>query len=177
MAEIATLARPYAEALFKASASDLTQTQSWLDAFALIASDAVFLTFAANPRVAADQVRDIFLESLQFTPPRQALNFLQVLIENRRLSVLPEIASQFRGLKNAAQGISDAVIYSAFPIEGDAFAELVRLLEKRFECARLNCRLEIDSSLIGGVRVIVGDEVFDASVLSRLSQMKAVLTA
>ena len=98
------------------------------------------------------------------------------MIENGRLSVLPEIASQFRALKNALGGVSDAVVYSAFPIEGAALTDLAVLLEKRFG-RKLNATVRIDASLIGGVRVVVGDQVLDTSVKARLEQMKVALTA
>jgi F-type H+-transporting ATPase subunit delta len=99
-----------------------------------------------------------------------------VIVENGRLNALPEIAAQFQTLKNSAQGVNDAVIYSAFPIDGAALADLVALLEKRF-ARKLNSTVQIDESLIGGVRVVVGDEVLDTSVRARLDQMKAALVA
>jgi len=89
---------------------------------------------------------------------------------------LPEIASQFRALKNAQGGTADAIVHSAFPIEAAALADLSGTLEKRFG-RKLNVSVVIDASLIGGVRVVVGDEVLDTSVKARLEQMKAALTA
>jgi len=98
------------------------------------------------------------------------------VIENGRLSALPEIAAQFRALKNAQSGSSDAVVYSAFPIEGAALADVSNMLEKRFG-RKLNVSVELQSELIGGIRVVVGDEVLDTSVKARLEQMKVALTA
>jgi F-type H+-transporting ATPase subunit delta len=68
------------------------------------------------------------------------------------------------------------VIHSAFPIEGAALADVVASLEKRFG-RKLNPRVNVDPELIGGVRVVVGDEVLDTSVKARLEQMKVALTA
>jgi F-type H+-transporting ATPase subunit delta len=110
------------------------------------------------------------------TLPAAAQNFLRLAIENRRLVALPEIASQFRALKNAQGGTADAIVHSAFPIDAAALADLSGTLEKRFG-RKLNVSVEIDSSLIGGVCVVVGDEVLDTSVKARLEQMKAALTA
>jgi F-type H+-transporting ATPase subunit delta len=101
---------------------------------------------------------------------------LRTVIDNGRLSALPEIASQFRALKNAKTGSSDAVVYSAFAIDGAALAELAVTLEKRFG-RKLNVLVEIEPALIGGVRVVVGDEVLDTSVKARLEQMKVALIA
>jgi F-type H+-transporting ATPase subunit delta len=106
----------------------------------------------------------------------QAKNFLRAVIDNGRLSALPEIASQFRALKNAKSGSSDAVVHSAFPIDGAALADVAATLEKRFG-RKLNVTVELQPELIGGIRVVVGDEVLDTSVKARLEQMKVALTA
>jgi len=98
------------------------------------------------------------------------------VIDNGRLSVLPEIATQFRALKNAQKGSSDAVVYSAFPLDASALAGVSSALEKRFG-RQLNLSVELQPELIGGIRVVVGDEVLDTSVKARLEQMKVALTA
>jgi F-type H+-transporting ATPase subunit delta len=176
MAELATIARPYAEALFKAARADLNGAAVWVDEFAEIARNAQFQQFADNPKVSAEQVMDLISVVARTDLPEQAKNFLGALIENGRLSVLPEIALQFRALKNAQSGSSDAVVYSAFPIDGAALAEIAATLESRFG-RKLNVKVELEPALIGGIRVVVGDEVLDTSVKARLEQMKVALTA
>ncbi len=176
MAEIATIARPYAEALFKASIADLAGTAVWLDEFAMMAGNPQLQQFADNPKIAASQVFDLITGLSKAALPAAGRSFLQTVIDNGRLSALPEIATQFRALKNARSGSSDAVVHSAFPVEGAALAGLAAVLEKRFG-RKLNLSVALDASLIGGVRVVVGDEVLDTSVKARLEQMKAALTA
>lgn len=180
MAELATIARPYAEALNSAAAETGANARELADQFdvlAQITSNPDLRQFADNPKVRADQVFEVVVGALgtvQLSP--LVANLLRTMIENDRLVALPEAAQQFRALVNASTGISDAVVYSAFPIEPAALADLVGTLERRFG-RKLNATVEIDPSLIGGVRAVVGDEVFDASVKARLDQMKAVLTA
>ena len=176
MAELATIARPYAEALFKASSSDLSGTAAWLDELAAIAANPQLQQFADNPKVQAPQVFEVVAGVAKTALTAHAQNFLKTVIENGRLAVLPEIAAQFRALKNASSGSSDAVVYSAFPIEGAPLAELAATLEKRFG-RKLNVSVSLEPALIGGVRVVVGDEVLDTSVKARLEQMKVALTA
>ena len=176
MAELATIARPYADALFKASLADLESTATWVNQLKDIAANAQLLQFADNPNVRADQVFDLILGLTKPAVPEMAKNFLRTVIANGRLSALPEIASQFRMLKNAKSGSSDAVVYSAFDIDNAALAGLKVTLEKRFG-RQLNVTVALQPDLIGGIRVVVGDEVLDSSVKARLEQMKVALTA
>ena len=176
MAELATIARPYAEALFKAQASDLAGTAAWLDELAAVADNEQLQQFADNPRVTEQQVFDLISGVVRSALPEAGKNFLRLVIENRRLAALPVVAQQFRALKNAQSGTADAVVFSAFPIDASALADLSATLEKRF-ARKLNVSVQLDESLIGGIRVVVGDEVLDTSVKARLEQMKAALTA
>ncbi|MDH1703113.1 MULTISPECIES: F0F1 ATP synthase subunit delta [Comamonas] len=179
MAELATIARPYAEALFKASAdkgADLGSTVAWVEELAAIAADPQLRQLADNPNVSKTQVFDLIAGVAKSALPEAARNFLRVILENGRLDALPEAAAQFRSLVNSKSGSSDAVVFSAFPIADAALAELGASLEKRFG-RKLNLTVKPDDSLIGGVRVVVGDEVLDTSVKARLEQMKAALIA
>jgi F-type H+-transporting ATPase subunit delta len=176
MAELATIARPYAEALFKASLSDLDGTAVWLDELAVIAGHPKLLQFAENPKITVGQVFDLVMDVVKDPLPDMARNFLRTVIENGRLAVLPEMAAQFRGLKNAQGGASDAVVYSAFPMDDAVLLDVTAMLESRF-ARKLNVSVKLDRALIGGIRVVVGDEVLDTSVKARLEQMKVALTA
>lgn len=175
MAEIATIARPYAEALFKAAAEDAARMTEELGALAAVSADERLLQFADNPKVDGQQVFDVIV-GVAGSMSQATQNFLRTVLDNGRLAALPEIAAQFRALVNARSGISDARIESAFPIEPAALDEVVSVLEKRFG-RRLNASVEVRPELIGGIRVVVGDEVLDTSVSSRLQQMKVALTA
>jgi|SRR5688572_9173991 F-type H+-transporting ATPase subunit delta len=176
MAEIATIARPYAEALFKASSSDLSGTAAWLDQVAAIAANPQLKAFADNPKATVDQVLSVIAGVAGAPLPAAATNFLTTVLENGRFAALPEIAKQFRALANAQSGSSDALVQSAFPIGAAELAQLGTTLEKRFG-RKLQLTVEQDPSLIGGIRVVVGDEVLDTSVKARLEQMKVALSA
>ena len=176
MAELATIARPYAEALFKASGAELDGASAWLNELAAIAGNEPLQRFAGNPSVTAAQTFDVFSGVVQNELPPAGKNFLRTVIENGRIALLPEIASQFRALKNTRAGSSDATVYSAFELGGAALGDLAATLEKRFG-RKLNLKVELEPELIGGVRVVVGDEVLDTSVKARLEQMKMALLA
>ncbi len=177
MAELATLARPYAEALFDvASQGDVKAMSQQVDALALIADNEQLRQFASSPKVGVEQVFDLIASVVKVPLTAPMKNFLRMLIENGRLTVLAEIASQFHVLANASAGVSDATVFSAFPIEAAQLAGVVTTLEKRFG-RRLNVTVQLEPSLIGGIRVVVGDEVMDTSVKAQLEQMRVVLAA
>ena len=175
MAELATIARPYAEALFRSIGSD-TGAVMQLQALAQVARDPGLRQFADNPKVEAQVVFDL-MRSVAESPPGPAVaNLLRAVIDNARLAVLPEIALQYKALVDAKSGLATATVYSPFDIDATALADIVVTLERRFE-RKLTASVVRDSSLIGGIRVVVGDEVLDTSVKARLEQMKAALTA
>jgi len=176
MAEIATIARPYAEALFKASGTDRGALALQVQALADVAGNAQLLQFADDPRVEPSQVVELMRSVLKTPLSDAARNLLGAVIDNGRLSALPEIAAQYHALVNASSGVSDAAIHSAFPIEPAQLPEVVAVLEKRFK-RKLNAHVVIEPELIGGIRVVVGDEVLDTSVRARLEQMRVALTA
>jgi F-type H+-transporting ATPase subunit delta len=176
MAELATIARPYAEALYKASASDAKAVLTWLDELACVAAQDQLQQFAASPNATNEQVYAVVAGVMKSELNQHAQNFIRTVIANSRLAFVPEVATQFRALVNAKSGSSDAVIYSAFSMDAAALAETAQLLEKRF-ARKLNVSVELQPELIGGIRVVVGDEVLDTSVKARLEQMKMALTA
>ena len=173
MAELATIARPYAEALFASLGS---ADSAWLDAIAFVAAQSDMQQYAADPKTKPADVVAILAAAAKVTLDAKAQNFVQVLIDNKRLAALPEIAAQFRSLKNAGAGVSDAQIFSAFALDGQALADAVAVLEQRF-ARKLSAKVTVDPELIGGIRVVVGDEVLDTSVKARLEQMKTALLA
>jgi F-type H+-transporting ATPase subunit delta len=177
MAELATIARPYAEALFRAGGTgDLAGLAGHVQALADVAGNAQLRQFADNPKINAAQVFELMTSVLKTPLPDAAKNLLRAVIDNGRLAALPAIAEQFHALVNARSGVADATIYSAFEISAAQLKDVVAALEKRFG-RKLNPSVTLAPELIGGIRVVVGDEVLDTSVKARLEQMKVALTA
>ena len=181
MAEISTIARPYAEALFRVATEDqgadaLKKWSALVSNMSAVAADPDMRRVMGDPRVSGDQIYGVFMGAVSTEPSAFAQNFVRTLIENDRLSVMPEIGAQFALLVDAKQGVAEAHITSAFAMDERDVADLVAALEKKFEI-RLKPVVEVDPGLIGGVRVVVGDRVLDTSVRSRLDAMKAALIA
>ncbi len=179
MAELSTIARPYADALFDAARADATAAAQWqqaLDSIAALIADPGVASLLSNPQL-SDARRFELLSGLRKQAlPAQVGELLKLIIENGRLVALPEVAAQFRQRLNAAQGVADCVIESAFALSGDELASLLAALSRKFPF-ELKPEVRINPQLIGGVRVTVGDRVLDSSVRARLEAMQSKLTA
>lgn len=179
MAELSTIARPYAEALFETARASGEGLERWLAAVeelaALMAHPQV-AQVVADPKLGDAQVVDLLAGLVKQPLPAAGTNFLDVLVANQRLAALPEVAVQFRRLKNEAEGVADCMIETAFPLGDGEVNELLVALSKRFG-TRLRPTVQVNPALIGGVRIAVGDQVLDNSVRARLNQMQTALTA
>jgi F-type H+-transporting ATPase subunit delta len=181
MAENATVARPYAEALFRVAQAgkESFNLAAWAELVAELAQIGAHpevQAFARNPKASASDIVAAFKALVKTPVNTEANNFLAMLVENGRISLLPEIGAQFLALKNAAEGAADAEITSAFELDAAQVSTLIATLEKKFS-RKLNPVVTVDPALIGGVRVVVGDEVLDTSVRAKLQQMRVALVA
>lgn len=175
MAEELTLARPYAEAAFEL-ARDEKQLDAWEQALArlgLIAQDPAAHDAIGNPRIGPEPLAQLFIDVAGRLTDGQK-NFVRTLVDNERLGVLPEIYRLYLRLKNRHEGVKQAHITSAFPLDDQAIKQLVAELEPHFKC-KLETTVSVDPELIGGVRIAVGDEVIDASVRGKLAAMTTAL--
>ena len=176
MAENLTIARPYAEAVFS-SADASGKLQAWsqaLQRLAMIVSDADMHNAIGDPKVGPEQLYGLVAAGTGDALNAEAQNFVRVLIENDRLAVLPEIATLFESLKNDREGVIEAQIKSAFPVDDAALAQLVSDLERRFK-RKVRPQVTVDRALIGGALITVGDEVIDGTVRGRLASMVSAL--
>ena len=183
MAELSTVARPYAEALFGAANHDKAKLEAWAQQIKVLADIAEMPDVKdtmGDPRIEDAQRGSILLgvsAGLTKAQVDQAVhNFIDLLVANDRLLLLPQISVQFRALKDKAEGIAEAIISSAFPMSDEQVADLIKLLEPKFGL-KLKPHVIIDASLIGGVRVVVGDQVLDTSVQAQLQRMRDKLAA
>jgi F-type H+-transporting ATPase subunit delta len=179
MAELSTIARPYADALFetaRASGEGLEQWLAVVEELAALMSHPEVAQLVADPKLGDTQVVDLLASLVKQPLPATGTNFLKLLVANQRLVVLPEVAVQFRTLKNQAEGVAECLIETAFPLADGQVNELVAALSTRFG-TKLRPTVQVNPALIGGVRIAVGDQVLDSSVRARLNQMQTALTA
>jgi F-type H+-transporting ATPase subunit delta len=175
MAETATIARPYAEAAFRL-ARERQALAAWSEALvrlSQVASDPAAAALIGNPNVAAAEVEGLFRAAA--VSDAELASFIHILSENGRLACLPEISVQFENMKRADAGVKEGTIYSAFPLDDGQVSDLKAALEKRF--GRLQLAVALSPELIGGVKVVVGDQVLDTSVSGKLVTMRAALNS
>ena len=176
MAENLTLARPYADAAFQLAkgASALPAWSQALGKLAAVSATAAMQECISDPRLAPDQLTNLFVGVAGDGLAAEQQNFVRVLVDNDRLQVLPEIAELFEELKNTHEGVREAVVESAFPLDAAATAGIVADLEKKLGC-KIQATVTVVPELIGGVRIAIGDEVIDASVSGKLAAMAIAL--
>ena len=193
MSELSTLARPYAEAVFRMAQgeNDLAGWSSRITLLAMIVSDAQVRRLNADPAMAADHVASLVIdvagaydsarasvrsgsESFRASLGERGANFVKVLAENDRLSVLPEISAQFETLKANAEGTIEATISSAQELTQAQIDDLVAGLKAKFNRA-VTVQVAVDPELIGGAVIAIGDKVIDGSVKGRLQRMSFAL--
>ena len=176
MAESVTIARPYAQAVFRLARENkaLAAWSNRLQRLVAIAQDPQMTNVVGNPKFSAGQVADLFV-SLSGEPDSQELaSFVGVLAENERLDVLMQIQEIYEQLKGEDEGVKDALVSSAYPLDDVQLKNLMSQLETHFG-SKLQPRVELDAALIGGVKVAVGDQILDASVRGKLDAMATAL--
>ena len=176
MAENATIARPYAEAAFAIAdaGGTLARWAQALDVMAEMAAHPEIRAAIGNPRLTDDQLFGLFASLTGDALADDVQQFVRSLVENGRLTLLPEIRDLFQKRKNGREGVVDALVNTAFELDPAQTAGLVADLERRYQ-RRVNPLVTVDPGLIGGVRVTVGDEVIDSTVRGHLAAMAAAL--
>ena len=178
MAELLTLARPYAKAAF-AFASEQGATDNWSNALQVLSAavqDEAFSAYLNRPELTPAEQVSIFAKVLGENQTQAVSNFLTLLADNARLALLPEIEAEYELLKSQNNNTVDVVIESAFPLTSVQEQLLTHALEKKFNAA-VNVSVEVNPALIAGVVIRAGDQVIDDSALNKLEKMRTRLLA
>ena len=176
MAEITTIARPYAEAILK-RAAETDSFPAWSDALQLmaaIASDETMAEVIAGAQFSRAQVAELFNEVGGDKLNQEAKNLVKLLAENGRLGVLPEIAALYEIARAEAEGSIDAEIISAYPVTDEQRNKIAASLKARMG-KEINLSVTIDESLVGGAIIRAGDMVIDGSVSGKLEKLASTV--
>lgn len=185
MITYATIARPYANALFRIAEleKNLSEWSKMLSEMAKLVMYPDVKNFIQNQSLTCEEISSTFLlilrnavniQVIKHVLNKHVINLVNILVENNRLMLLPEIVRQFHILKNLKQGVKDIKIISAFTLSDIELKNIINLLEKKF-LYKLNYTVKIDKKLIGGFCVLMDDQVLDMSIRARLQNLHTAL--
>ena len=177
MAETVTIARPYAEAAFRLAReqSALDRWSQMLHLLEIVVQNESIARGIGDPNFTNRQLENLVLGVCGEQLDGAGRNFVQVLVSNDRLGVVPAIRVLFEDLKREQEGILEAQITSAFALDDEQQSRLVRRLEAKYQ-RKVSAQVSVDPQLIGGVKIVVGDKVLDATVRGKLDAMAVALT-
>ena len=172
MAEAITIARPYAAAVFRLAKEKnaLARWSEMLSFLSLLAQDSRVQAFIDDPKLDAEELERLFLQLGGENIDAEAGNLIKLLVEYRRLAVLPEIAAAFEQLKAEDEGSLEAEIIAAAQPSEAQVASVVKQLQARFG-KTIDAHVKLDPALIGGLKIVIGDTVIDASVRGQLQEL------
>jgi F-type H+-transporting ATPase subunit delta len=176
MAELVTIARPYAAAAF-AHAKEQGQLAQWSDMLTFVVGvyrDPQLQAALQNPELTRAGAERILLAVCGEKIDAAARNLLSLVARNDRLEALPAIQELYEELKADHENLVEAQIDSAFPLTDEQVRAMVQRLEARTK-RRVKPQVSVVPELIGGVRVKIGDDVWDASVRGQLDNLAAAL--
>ncbi len=181
MADMSTVARPYARAAFELAQSKKGGLKRWsemLQLVALVASDKSMRAALASPSLddtaKADLLVEICGELAAGSVTKEGRNFVKLLAERGRLVAISDIATIFERLRADAERTIHAQVLSAFEIDADQRAKIAKGLKERLN-REIDLEVAVDESLIGGAIIRAGDLVIDGSVRGQLAKLATVL--
>ncbi len=172
MAELITLARPYARAVFETALQD-GALDKWSDMIALsaaVSGEAEVSSLLSSPSLSCEQIAEAFIAVCGDALDDKARNFVSLLAENKRLVLLAEISTLFENLKANQEMSVDVEITTAFEISSGVSNKLAQALKGRLN-REILLATNVDKSLIGGAVIRAGDNVIDSSVRGKLSKL------
>jgi|SRR5690606_29550369 len=178
MAELTTIARPYAKAafLFARETNALAEWESMLGVAAAVAEDAAMRAWLEQPKLNGEQKAEAFVEVCGDALNESGRNFIAQLAEYGRLSLLPAIFELYHAFVAAQESFTDLELVSAYTLEDAEVERLVGSLKQRLG-REVRVTQQVDESLIGGVLIRAGDTVIDGSVRGRLARLAEQLNS
>lgn len=176
MAEAITIARPYAQAAFD-EARGLDDLKGWSDILQSLAQAVInpeIHAIITSPRAVKNQLVELMLALCGDKVSETQRNFIKLLVESQRLSLLPEIVMLFEIMRAEAEQNVDVVVTSAFDLSETQKQTITAALKKRMgREIKLSC--ETDRKLLGGIIIRAGDKVIDGSARTHLSELANAL--
>ncbi len=176
MSELSTLARPYAEAIFKRSLETKPESKwsDMLEFLSVVISDPEMAAVIANPKVSQEQLTSLLLEICQDQLNEEGVNLLKLLIQNDRLIISPQISVLYEAFKAEHEGYVDVEVISAYSLTKEEKNQFATTLKKKLD-KKVHITTSVDKNLIGGFIARAGDKVIDGSIKGQLQQLAKIL--
>ena len=176
MSDNYTYSRPYAEAAFKIALEENT-IDLWSDSLRILSaviSDGEIKAILANPKIESHQCISLLSSFLSDSSDKNIVNFIKLLMENKRIFFINEISEIFEEIKSKHNKVLIAEVESSYKLTSDQLESLTKLLENKFK-SDFKVEEVVNADLIAGIRVKVNDHVIDLSLQNKLEQMKQQL--
>jgi F-type H+-transporting ATPase subunit delta len=172
MAEFATIARPYAHAIFSlAQETDaLDKWSSMLGLLSVLVQEPEIKNLLQGHRLEKAKVADLVFKICDGQLDSGSENLVKILANNHKLILMPEISRQYEALKASAQGYVSVEVVSTYAVKPNQQQQITNALKTRLG-KEVQINLSIDHKLLGGWLIRIGDQVLDLSVRGRLAQM------
>ena len=179
MAELHTLARPYAKAVFELAqeAGALPRWSQTLKTLSAVVSDVRVSSLLSDPRLSRSEVVGLLAQALgEQQDAAQGRNLLGLLAENKRLAALPAIAEEYETLRAAAEHRVDVEITTATAVAEAQQQALIGAIRKRL-ALEVDVTWKTDGALVAGAVIRAGDLVIDGSVAGELAHLRQAVAA
>ncbi|ANU27479.1 F0F1 ATP synthase subunit delta [Planococcus versutus] len=127
-----------------------------------------------SPKLSADKRTNLINQVFNGANPF-VVNTLQLMAERKRLNEVGSMADEFVALSNTAQGIEDAIVYSTRPLTEEERASVSSVFAKKMGKQSLRIENILDPSLLGGLRIQIGNRIYDSSVSTKMARLKRQL--
>jgi len=176
MAELSTLARPYAKAVFELARDEkkLADWSALLAGLATAVRDKQVAAAIGHPAIGHGQLADVLIQVMGAKTTEQEKNLLRLLSEYDRLKLAPMLAQQFEALRAEHERRVDVQIVSAAPVDAAQQKALVDAVKKKLD-RDVNVEWKVDPSLIAGAQIRAGDTVIDGSISGELARLRQAL--
>jgi len=178
MAELSTLARPYAKAAFQAavSAGDVQAWSTMLSVASSVAEQEKVVELLSNPNLTGAQQAQTFVDVCGDSLNEAGQNLVSVLAENKRISLLPQIFEQFEHLKAELEKAVDVEIISAYEVTDETKQKLTQALKAKLD-KDVRVTTSVDSTLLGGAIIRAGDLVIDGTLTGKLAKLAEAMNS
>jgi len=178
MAELTTIARPYAKAAFETADAkgQLAEWSAMLSVAAVVATDSDMVKVLQHPALTSEQKAETFVDVCGGKLNEEAVNLVKTMAENKRLTVLPQVAVTFEHLKSEKEKSVDVSITTAFALTGDQEQQLTQVLGTKLS-RDIKVSSSVDKDLLGGAIIRAGNLIIDGSVRGKLAKLAEAMNS